>query len=284
MTIFILTHGRAGNVKTLNTLRNQGFNGRIILLLDNTDKQIEEYRKLYKDVEIEIFNKLEIANKIDDYHMDKSNLKSIIYARNATFYVAKKLGIKYFIQLDDDYTNFNFRFNSKLEYKYKTIKNINKAFNLLLDIFKSMPDRVITLCIAQGGDFIGGKENKYAKKISFYRKAMNSFICSTDRFFEFKGRINEDVNIYTRENFLGNLLFTFNFFSLQQMQTQQNGGGMTDIYLDKGTYVKSFYSIISMPSAVTIKEMGSSYKRLHHSISWDNVTPLILREDIKKNK
>ena len=36
-------------------------------------------------------------------------MKTIVYARNASFEIAKKLGIKNFIQLDDDYNTFQLK-------------------------------------------------------------------------------------------------------------------------------------------------------------------------------
>ena len=38
---FILTHGRADNVITYNTLRNHGYTGRIVLIIDDEDTQRE---------------------------------------------------------------------------------------------------------------------------------------------------------------------------------------------------------------------------------------------------
>ena len=72
-------------------------------------------------------------------------------------------------------------------------------------------------------------------------------------------------------------------FSGQQMPTQQNGGGLTDIYLDLGTYVKSFYSVIYAPSCVKIKMMGVAERRFHHSIKWNNAVPKIINQKFKKN-
>ena len=64
--------------------------------------------------------------------------------------------------------------------------------------------------------------------------------------------------------------------------TQQNPGGLTDIYLDNGTYVKSFYSVIHEPSCVKVALMGSNNKRIHHKINWDKCCPKILNEKWKK--
>jgi len=111
---------------------------------------------------------------------------------------------------------------------------------------------------------------------------MNTFICSVDRPFKFMGRINEDVNTYTRLGSVGQLFFTVPNVNISQIQTQANSGGMTELYLDSGTYVKSFYTIMFQPSSVKISLMGSIHKRLHHMVSWKNTVPLIISEQHKK--
>ena len=111
---------------------------------------------------------------------------------------------------------------------------------------------------------------------------MNSFLCSVDRPFQFVGRINEDVNTYTHFQSKGYLFLTIVNASLTQRGTQSNPGGMTDIYLDNGTYIKSFYTILFQPSSVKIGIINSKHKRLHHSINWIKTVPQIIREEWKK--
>ena len=140
---------------------------------------------------------------------------------------------------------------------------------------------VDTIAMAQGGDFIGGENsNVFKKRLS--RKAMNSFVCDVDKRFKFEGRINEDVITYSKKGSLGLKMFTIADVRLEQKITQSNSGGMTDIYLDNGTYIKSFYSIIFQPSSVKIKMMGNGNYRLHHSVKWKNTVPCILSEAHKK--
>jgi hypothetical protein len=111
---------------------------------------------------------------------------------------------------------------------------------------------------------------------------MNTFICSIDRPFKFIGRINEDVNTYTFFQSLGNLFLTFPLIAIQQRQTQENQGGMTELYIDSGTYIKSFYTVMYSPSSVSIKKMLSHHdERIHHSINWDCTVPCILSEKYK---
>ncbi len=117
------------------------------------------------------------------------------------------------------------------------------------------------------------------------RKCMNSFVCSTDRPFMFFGRVNEDVNTYTTLGRRGELFFTLICAKLVQAQTQTNAGGMTELYLDGGTYTKSFYSVMYSPSCVKIGKMGdprSMFYRIHHEVSWKHTVPRILREECCK--
>jgi len=76
------------------------------------------------------------------------------------------------------------------------------------------------------------------------RKAMNTFFCSVERPFMFLGRINEDVNTYVLLGIRGKLFFMIGNIYIKQKTTQQNPGGLTDIYLDLSTYVKLFYTVM----------------------------------------
>ena len=57
---------------------------------------------------------------------------------------------------------------------------------------------------------------------------------------------------------------------------------MTDVYLDYGTYVKSFFSVMYNPSSVKISHIGK-HKRIHHQINWNNAVPKIISEDYYDN-
>ena len=111
---------------------------------------------------------------------------------------------------------------------------------------------------------------------------MNSFFCKTNNPFNFLGRINEDVNTYTTLGSKGELCLSIANVMINQAQTQKNENGMSDIYLDNGTYVKSFYSVISSPSSVKIGVMGDYYKRIHHKVKWNKAVPKIISEKYKK--
>lgn len=268
--VFILTHARPDNVKTYTTLKKCGYTGKIYLIVDNEDKTIHKYISNFGLDNIKIFNKKQMADSIDEGN-NFDNRKVIIHARNACFKIAEELGIKYFVQFDDDYYYFGYRYSTGA----KIIKNIDSVFDSMLNYFKST--NITSICFSQGGDHIGGFNG-----IKLKRKAMNSFFCSTDKPFKFIGSINEDVNTYTSLGCRGYLFFTFTNIQLDQKDTQSNNGGMTDEYALSGTYVKSFHSVMMHPSGVKISMMNANNVRLHHSIKWINTTPMIINEKYKK--
>lgn len=274
--VFILTHGRPDRIHTLKTLEKQGYTGDWYLVIDNEDKMADEYYKNYGDKVI-MFDKKAISLTFDTADLSDDR-RAIVYARNACFQIAKELGIKYFVEFDDDYTSFNLRYPKDGKLAARMLDNLDDIFEMMLDFLEDT--QALTVCFSQGGDHIGGLTGRWKKGL--IRKVMNSFFCRTDRPFQFLGRVNEDVNTYTYLGSKGELMLTTTDLMLVQLQTQSNQGGMTDLYLDSGTYLKSFYTVMYMPSAVEIREMGTANRRLHHHVKWNNCVPMILNERYKK--
>lgn len=278
--VFILSHGRAGRLYTLKTIKNEGYTGPWFIVVDNEDDQVGEYRRQYGEDHVIVFDKLERAKKTDTPDLSEDR-RTIIYARNECFDIAERLGYRYFLELDDDYTDFQYRYEGDGKLLIKSAKCLDNLFEEMLKFLDV--SGAITVAFAQGGDMIGGIDAGNFKK-GLLRKAMNTFFCDTRKRFQFVGRINEDVNTYTSFSNKGKLLFTYTRFMITQKTTQTSSGGMTDTYLDMGTYTKSFYSVIYSPQAVKVGEMGDKHKRIHHIVNWDRCAPLILNEKWKKRK
>jgi hypothetical protein len=276
--VFILTHGRPDRVITFNTLRRQGYTGDIYIVIDNEDKTAEQYKKRYGD-KIIVFDKVKIAREFDEGD-NFNDRRSVFYARNACFGIAQDLGLDYFLELDDDYTAFVHKFTPALVYKEQRAKNLDGLFAAVLEYYKTIP--ALTIALGQNGDILGGSASTTVNRLWLKRKAMNCFFCSTRKPFRFMGRVNEDVNTYVTLGHRGDLLFTFFNTTIIQVQTQANSGGMSEMYLDSGTYIKSFYTVMYCPSCVKIWEMGDTHKRLHHKIKWDKAVPCIIGEEHRK--
>lgn len=278
--VFILTHGRPENVLTHKTLRDAGYTGEIYLIVDNEDSTINHYRRKYGHFKVIVFDKKAMADKIDEAN-NFDNRKVIVHARNYCFEAANALGLDYFLQLDDDYTNFRYRYIDRYITKGR-VQNFDKLVKSMIAFYEK--SNFHSIAFAQGGDFIGGASCGLISNYRYNsRKCMNSFFCSTKRPFQFIGSINEDVNTYTHLGSKGYKFLTIPHIGLEQMQTQKQAGGMTDAYHALGTYIKSFTSVLFQPSSVICAKMGFTSRRIHHRISWKNTTPLIMREVHKKD-
>jgi len=96
--------------------------------------------------------------------------------------------------------------------------------------------------------------------------------------------MNEDVNTYVSMGATGNLFLTIPLAMMNQMDTQSNAGGITELYKRFGTYAKSFYTVMYAPSCTKIGMMGTTHKRLHHSINWKSAVPCIVSEELRKKR
>lgn len=277
--VFILTHGRPDKVYTTEALQNAGYTGKIIYVIDNEDSEASEYYKIFGKDSVVMFDKLKKSAEFDTIDRG-TDRRAIVYARNACFDIAESLGYKYFLELDDDYTCFRQRFvKDNGEFGTYYLKDFDAVVDSMLEFLEV--SGATSVAFAQTGDFIGGKSSKvYKDKLA--RKAMNSFFCKTENKFDFIGRINEDVNTYVNLGSKGYLFFTVADMSLDQVQTQANSGGMTELYNASGTYVKTFFTIISNPSSVKICTVGIGHPRIHHRINWENAVPKIISGDFKK--
>jgi hypothetical protein len=279
--VFILTHGRPTNVKTMATLQRAGYTGNLYLVVDDEDKTIHKYIANFGKDKVVVFNKKQTADMVDEGN-NFDERRTITHARNACFQIAKAKGLKYFMELDDDYISFEYRYVSKCGQKLNVhkVSNLDAVLGLYLDFYKATA--FSSIAFAQGGDFIGGVENRYATKKPLIRKCMNSFICSTDRPFQFIGAMNEDVNTYVTLGSRGVLFGTIPMISLVQTATQSQKSGITDMYLRYGTYCKAFTTVMMQPSSVKVSMMNTNNPRIHHLIKWQNTTPMIVAEEHKK--
>lgn len=275
--VFILTHGRADHVYTWSALDKGGYTGKRYIVIDDEDEQADRYRENFPGKVLQ-FNKLDAFEKTDTV-TNTDERRAIVFARNACYGLAREIGIKYFIQLDDDYVGFFHRYKDGKRLAADKIVDLDAVFNRMVEFL--IASKAKTVCMAQGGDFIGGADNNRVEQ-GLMRKAMNSFVCDADNPIEFVGLLNEDVSTYTMQGSRGDLFFTVCRVMLVPKRTQSVEGGSTEVYKDFGTYVKSFYTVICMPSAVKVSVMGSTHKRMHHKVRWDNCVPQILSERWRK--
>jgi hypothetical protein len=272
--VFILTRKRPFNQKTFKTLERQHYTGKTYFLLDDTDPTISDYIHEYGEQNVKIFNRGKVAEYTDS--MDNFTPRTgILYSRQYSYELARDLGIDYFLQLDDDYTSFQYRYPSNGKLKGSEYSDLDRVFETYYEALDDIP-LLTCVAFAQGGDLVGGQIRN-----PFKRKAMNGIFCKTDRIWKFSGTINEDVNGYITNQQTGSLCMTYLNSMLVQTQTQSASGGMTDIYVDSGTYVKSFYSVIANPAAANVSVLcdysaNTPRPRFHHNCVQNHYAPKII--------
>ncbi len=284
--VFILTHGRPDRQLTLRTLDRSGYTGPVYLIIDNEDSTAPEYFDKYGDKVIQ-FDKKDAAERLTIDDGDNfCNRRTTSHVRNAIPEIAKRLGYSWAIQLDDDYTAFEYR-HTRTGYDTVIVRRTaDEMLSCLIDYCES--SKVKSIAMSQGGDHIGGglsTDNRFGPATK--RKAMNSFVINVNNPPHFVGRLNEDVNVYTQGSRRGDIYLTIMQAKLVQVTTQSSSGGMTDAYLAEGTYTKSFYSVLYCPSAVKVGVMGDTNAtkpvfRIHHDIKWRNCAVQILDERHRK--
>lgn len=277
--VFILSHGRANEIMTVDMLNNGGYTGDWYVVIDNEDNQEPIYRERFKEHVLQFDKKAE-AEKTDTGDLDDDRRVGV-FARNAIQDMAKEMGYKYHLQLDDDFSGIYFRLPLGIKNKLTSIKckHLDKLFASMCKFMDDCP--VTWLSFALSSDYLGGTENKRYKQ-GLIPKTMGSFLMRADHIVRFRMRMNDDITTCVASWHIGLPNYSVTQLMVQTPPTQEMKGGMTDIYQDNGTYRKSFYSVMCCPSFVTIGKQGIKYFRIHHQIHWNNCAPKVLSPKWRK--
>jgi hypothetical protein len=277
--VFILSHGRPETIRqTIHALVGRArYTGPWWIVLDTEDQTAEEYERRWGSDRVLYFDKAGVP----DFDLaDNGGPRSVVvYARNAVPRLAAEHGLRYYMQLDDDYNYFAHRYprDGALTYAY------TYHFDRLLDAFVEWLETTgaLTVAFAQGGDYIGGLLGIYQDQ-PVKRKAMNTFIARVERPIRFVGRLNEDTTTYVWRGSQGDLFLTCTDFCVEQKTTQTQTGGLTGPYRELGTYVKSFYSVLFSPSCVKVAYLGEHFDRVHHQVDWGHAVPKIVSDRYRR--
>jgi len=274
--IFILTHGRPDRQITYHALERCGYTGKVFLIIDDQDDTADQYFNLFGEQVIQ-FSKEAMMSLVDTADPEDQT-GTVLFARKAVNQIAKDMGLKFMLVLDDDYTGFSYRYVKKNLIYSRVTRSFDDVVQAYLELLEDTG--ALTVAMSQGGDHIGGIDGQLSKGL--IRKAMNAFFFKVDNTVDFIGSMNDDVNTYVVWGSRGELFLTTMRFQLTQTKTQSQPGGLTELYLTNGTYTKSFYTVMMHPSSVMVKEMGDRVSRFHHHITWENTIPKIISSTHKK--
>ena len=93
--VFILSHGRADNIITLKALQKGNYTGKVYIIVDDEDEQLNEYKRLHGD-KVVVFSKEKMDGTFD-IGDNQNDRRVVVYARNKCHDIAKDLGLDYFL-------------------------------------------------------------------------------------------------------------------------------------------------------------------------------------------
>ena len=268
--VFILTHGRPNNQKTLNTLLSMGYNGKYYLVLDDQDNTASEYYANYPRDSILIFNKNHYLKTVDS-GMCKPVAKFAVFARNAIEDLARDMGYKYFMMLDDDIYCFRIRYEVDGSLKsYKCDGIINEVFMHCLEYMDNAPIACLMpgVCNMYRSGAIAVQD-----WTSKYRISVNCFIRNTDYKVEWRLNMFEDLITALDYNRTSQIWITF--VPLQIDVGLGNGkvaGGNTDTYKTFDGFRMAFMPLMVYPDCNDVGFYKDHWKPITHtSIAVNNI-------------
>lgn len=74
---------------------------------------------------------------------------------------------------------------------------------------------------------------------------------------------------------MGGCEFAVKYLQLHMEPSQQEAGGLTELYKAEGTVRKTAYAVLANPQAVRlVREFG----RYHHRVNWGRVVPKLVSD------
>lgn len=277
--VFILTHGRPHNQLTVNTLKNLGYTGDLYLVVDDQDSTFNEYVEEWGVDRIIVFNK-DYFIKHTDTGLDVPVPKFAVFARNAIEHIAKYMGYKTFMMLDDDITKIRVRLpegNSLKSFQF------NGQFNSIIE--KSV-DFVLNCDIACMGLgfcnlYIGGVEN-FNKENPRQRLCAEAFIRNTSHPIKWRLNMVEDLITSIDAAWKGDVWFQFLPIQVEILMNEGAvDGGNSDVYRQLGMYRISFMPVIAYPSSNAVRLGKKSWAS---TTSPDKCIPKIISSRYRKER
>lgn len=274
--ILILTHGRPREQRTYRALLNAGYTGKVYFVVDDLDETLDEYKRLYGD-QVIVFDKEAEYRNLDTLSNQK-RLTAVVYARNASFEIARRLGLRYFVNCDDDIRQFQLKFvRDKL-----ITKNIANFDTVLESLIEYMQSAQIECCsISEAGAYIGGA-NKYVQS-GWNWSFTHFFLFDVNSDMRYRSFWYEDLLFSLDYQSIGRLMYCTYFVS-QVMTTpdelRRQTGGMREEYRNSNSYEAEFISVITHPECTHIvfdKERKQYIRRVKK-----NFIPKIINEKWRK--
>lgn len=270
-TIYIISKGRP-QCTTAKTLKKIKYPGEWFIVCGNNDETLEEYKKNWGDkvIVFDWYDEITRTNTLDNFGFEKK-ASGACPVRNATRRISEERGELRHWQFDDDYNSFA---------RYDVRENKNKAIRDGAVLFSTMyriAEYGLLTSMQNIGFCLSTAEAIPSNRKKFNRRIFNAHNMPSDPklFVPWVGRMNDDtinaINVWR----LGGYEMQLKYLSIGMKPTQQEKGGLTEMYNADGTVRKTAYCFLLAPAAT---KLVIKFGRYHHAIRWDKLVPKLVHE------
>lgn len=244
--VFICTHGRPDRQYTLQTLRKSGYTGKVYLVLDDEDETEQEYRNLYPEDDILMFDKQSFIETSDTGTIENQR-KCILYAKNACEEFAKHLELPAFVIADDDILKLRYRY---IEDKKLKTADITTDLDSVIDVYV---DIMLTCDMAATGFgfaqfYFTGVNSFSPDNIQKYRVPYN-FVFRNSKFeVDWKSWFGEDIVTAVYWGRVGQLWTAIPHVQQEIVALASADGGMKDTYDSNSDIRLAMQNVMYLPA------------------------------------
>lgn len=276
--VMICTHGRPNAQHTLDFLRNNGYTGKIILVVDDEDDTVTDLMlKTYPNADTIKFDKQEWIDKSDTGTIENQR-KCILYAKNYCEHLAQNLKLEAFVIADDDIFNLRYRYpeDGKLK-SLKITQNLDGVINAYVDFMLS------TDIVATGFGFtqfyFSGENSFSPENFLKYRVPYNFVFRNTKHKIDWMSWFGEDIITAVMYNKRGYFMQDIPYIQQEIKPLAKEAGGMKETYDSNSDIRLTMQNVMYLPSELKAYRYNSKYMA---SIKKDNSFPMLVSSRYKK--
>lgn len=272
--IFIPSYKRADNLKTVKYFNAIGWEmGKIHVVIDSEADDKDDYQKTCDKYGclLHVVDTEEARRRYDFVYNRSNDARTAALFRNMFYDLAEDLNIPFYIVIDDDTNNYQYR-------PYGIYKRM-ATLNDLLIVFDEVKDMMVKRHIgyfglSQTGDMISGREERLIRL-----KVMNTTFVNTKYVYRPKrGIMDEDTSCFVTVMNEGYFIASMaSGVVLQQTPSAKAKGGLTDVYKSEKLFKKAILTPIQFPSAIKAEKQIMNGNRLHHRVNYKYLMPKIVR-------
>lgn len=277
--VFITSHKSPLDCPSLKTLLSHKYSGQYYIVIDDTDTCSDDYVRIYGD-HLLIFNKEEYVAKCDTgYSLDMAPRSVVIYARMAVEDFATQLNLDNFLIMDDDVTDFKFRYQDGSKLITLPVHDINEIIKLYTDFQNDTG--ISCISFGTGNFYIGGLN---PQTFVDRRTISNTFFRTTKIPFKWTMSWFEDLASSVNCGKFDQLVYTLPFVQIhtrpQYTQSEKKTmSGMALAYLNSNPFERQFGSVMLNPSGVSVQV---KYDKFIATLNMNNVFTKVISDKYRK--